>query len=187
MPITGIPGRPTTQGKNGRSHQTLQRFLKANRPHNLSALRKLIQRYREHYNRRRPHRALHQSTPEMAWQTLEHTPATEPLHLSVLQAKAAHYLQHRRPPWLNLPLMATNTSWFRTVAPQVESRRRCCRFGADWLLANVQHRLHQSCRSLCAIPVSVTRARQSRPRVPGRLPTLRGVYRGPTCRGSQAR
>src|SRR5690625_7215726 len=32
----------------------------------------------------------------MAWQILEHTPATEPLHLSVLQAKAAHYLQHRR-------------------------------------------------------------------------------------------
>lgn len=96
MPITGMPGRPTTQGKNERSHQTLQRFLKANRPQNLSALRKLIQRYREHYNRRRPHQALHQSTPEMAWQILEHTPATEPLHLSVLQAKAAHYLQHRR-------------------------------------------------------------------------------------------
>lgn len=29
MPITGLPGRPTTQGKNERSHQTLQRFLDA--------------------------------------------------------------------------------------------------------------------------------------------------------------
>lgn len=96
MPITGIPGRPTTQGKNERSHQTLQRFLKVNKPQNLSELRKLIQRYRGHYNRRRPHQALNQATPEIAWQTLEHTPATEPIHLSVLEAKAAQYLQHRR-------------------------------------------------------------------------------------------
>ena len=96
MPITGIPGRPTTQGKNERSHQTLQRFLKVNKPQNLSELRKLIQRYRGHYNRRRPHQALNQATPEIAWQTLEPTPATEPIHLSVLEAKAAQYLQHRR-------------------------------------------------------------------------------------------
>lgn len=36
MPITGLPGRPTTQGKNERSHQTLQQFLKANRPQTLA-------------------------------------------------------------------------------------------------------------------------------------------------------
>lgn len=32
MPISGLPGRPTTQGKNERSHQTLIRFLDANTP-----------------------------------------------------------------------------------------------------------------------------------------------------------
>ncbi|ALQ30998.1 hypothetical protein ATC04_10790 [Arthrobacter sp. YC-RL1] len=32
MPITGLPGRPTTQGKNERSHQTLQRFLQTKNP-----------------------------------------------------------------------------------------------------------------------------------------------------------
>lgn len=96
MPISGIPGRPTTQGKNERSHQTLRRFLDANKPQDLAALRTLMTRYREHYNRRRPHQSLNQSTPEIAWQTLEHTPATEPIHLSVLEAKAAEYAQKRR-------------------------------------------------------------------------------------------
>lgn len=93
MPISGLPGRPTTQGKNERSHQTLRRFLDANKPQDLTGLRRLITRYREHSNRRRPHQSLNQATPEIAWQTLEHTPATEPIHLSVLEAKAAEYLQ----------------------------------------------------------------------------------------------
>lgn len=96
MPITGLPGRPTTQGKNERSHQTLQRFLKANKPRDLADLRRLIQRYRKHYNTRRPHQSLNQATPEMAWTTLEHTPATEPIPLSVLEAKAAEYSAKRR-------------------------------------------------------------------------------------------
>ncbi len=96
MPISGLPGRPTTQSKNERSHQTLNRFLVANKPQDLADMRRLITRYREHYNRRRPDQELNQSTPEIAWQTLAHTPAMEPLHLSVLQAKAAEYLSHRR-------------------------------------------------------------------------------------------
>lgn len=96
MPISGIPGRPTTQGKNEHSHQTLRRFLDANKPQDLADLRRLITRYREHYNRRMPHQSLNQSTPEIAWQTLEHTPAIEPIHLSVLEAKAAEYLRNRR-------------------------------------------------------------------------------------------
>lgn len=91
-----FPGRATTQGKNERSHQTLRRFLKAHKPQDLTRLRNLITRYREHYNRRRPHQSLNLSTPEIAWQTLEHTPATEPIHLSVLEAKAAEYLQKRK-------------------------------------------------------------------------------------------
>lgn len=96
MPISGMPGRPTTQGKNERSHQTLRRFLDANKPQDLTGLRSLITPYREHYNRRRPHQSLNQSTPEIAWKTLEHTPVTEPIHLSVLEAKASEYRQKRR-------------------------------------------------------------------------------------------
>lgn len=96
MSISGMPGRPTTQGKNERSHQNLRRFLDANKPQDLTGLRSLITRYREHYNRRRPHQSSKQATPEIAWQTLKHTPATEPLHLSMLKAKAAEYLHKRK-------------------------------------------------------------------------------------------
>ena len=96
MPITGLPGRPTTQGKNERSHRTLQRFLTANKPKDLADVQKLIRRYREHYNTRRPHQSLNQATPQAAWELLEHTPATEPIALSVLEAKAAEYLSKRR-------------------------------------------------------------------------------------------
>ena len=58
LPISGMPGRPTTQRKNERSHQTSQRFLTANNPHDLADIRTLINRFREHYNRRRPHQSL---------------------------------------------------------------------------------------------------------------------------------
>lgn len=96
MPITGRPGRPTTQGKNERSHQTLIRFLDAHPPATLEQARHRIEKFREHYNTRRPHQALGQSTPHTAWQVLEHTPAVEPLELSVLEAKAAEYRGKRR-------------------------------------------------------------------------------------------
>ncbi|MFJ5870164.1 integrase core domain-containing protein [Dietzia maris] len=96
MPITGLPGRPTTQGKNERSHQTLTRFLNANRPATLEQLRERITRFREHYNHRRPHQALDQSTPKTAWDLLEHTAATEPIRMEVLEAKASQYRQARR-------------------------------------------------------------------------------------------
>lgn len=96
MPISGLPGKPTTQGKSERSHQTLIRFLNANRPATLEELRERIRRYREHYNHRRPHQALNQATPKTAWDLLAHTPATEPIPLLVLEAKAAEYRQARR-------------------------------------------------------------------------------------------
>ncbi|MGO1694084.1 MAG: integrase core domain-containing protein [Arthrobacter sp.] len=96
MPISGLPGKPTTQGKNERSHQTLQRFLQANRPGTLEQLRERIARYRQHYNHRRPHQSLNQSTPDTAWELLVHTPATEPLALAVLESKAAEYRRVRR-------------------------------------------------------------------------------------------
>ncbi|MEB0268034.1 integrase core domain-containing protein, partial [Cryobacterium sp. 10I5] len=95
MPISGLPGKPTTQGKNERSHQTLIRYLDADRPVTLEQLRARIQRFREHYNNRRPHQALEHATPRAAWDLLEHTPATEPIPLSVLEAKASEYRQAR--------------------------------------------------------------------------------------------
>ncbi len=48
MLISGLPGKPTTQGKNERSHQTLIRFLDAGRPDTLEQLRGRVQRFREH-------------------------------------------------------------------------------------------------------------------------------------------
>lgn len=96
MPITGIPGRPTTQGKNERSHQTLIRFLDANPPTSLEETRRRIKVFVEHYNHRRPHQALRDATPGSAWELLTHTPATEPIPLVVLEAKAAEYLAKRR-------------------------------------------------------------------------------------------
>ena len=96
MPISGIPGKPTTQGKNERSHQTLLRFLDANTPGTLQQLRSRIATFRDHYNNRHPHQALNDATPRAAWDLLEHTPATEPISLMVLEAKASEYLQVRR-------------------------------------------------------------------------------------------
>lgn len=103
MPITGLPGKPTTQGKNERSHQTLVRFLDAHKPANLEQLRARISRYREHYNNRRPHQSLDQATPGTAWELLAHTPAAEPIPVAVLQGKAARYRQLRT---LDAQLMA---------------------------------------------------------------------------------
>ncbi|MFB0833948.1 transposase family protein [Arthrobacter halodurans] len=48
MPISGLPGKPTTQGKNERAHQTLQRFLEADRPGSLEQSRERIARYKQH-------------------------------------------------------------------------------------------------------------------------------------------
>lgn len=95
MPISGLPGKPTTQGKNERSHQTLLRFLDAHQPASLEQLQGRIRRFRDHYTNRRPHQALDLATPRTAWDALQHTPATKPIPLSVLEAKASPYSQVR--------------------------------------------------------------------------------------------
>lgn len=67
--ITGRPYRPTTQGKNERSHQTLQRFLRARSgAGTIEQLQALVDEFDEHFNTRRPHQALtDHATPLEAW------------------------------------------------------------------------------------------------------------------------
>lgn len=54
-----------------------------------------IRRFRDQYNSRRPHQSLNDATPAQAWNLVEHTPATEPIPMAVLEAKAREYLQAR--------------------------------------------------------------------------------------------
>jgi transposase InsO family protein len=84
LPILGVrqkngsPGHPQTQGKTERFHQTLQRWLRA-RPlaRTLPELQRQLEEFREHYNERRPHRALHRRTPgEVYRATPKAAPAT---------------------------------------------------------------------------------------------------------------
>jgi transposase InsO family protein len=60
----GSPGHPQTQGKVERFHQTLKRWLSAQPPaRTVSELQRQLDRWREHYNERRPHRSLRGRTP----------------------------------------------------------------------------------------------------------------------------
>jgi transposase InsO family protein len=72
----GSPGHPQTQGKVERFHQTLQRWLKARPPaRTLPELQRQLDEFRDHYNERRPHRALARSTPGTAYRA---TPKAAP-------------------------------------------------------------------------------------------------------------
>jgi transposase InsO family protein len=72
----GAPGHPQTQGKTERFHQTLQRWLAA-RPtaRTRAELQQQLDQFREHYNERRPHRALQRRTPGDAYRA---TPKAAP-------------------------------------------------------------------------------------------------------------
>jgi transposase InsO family protein len=74
----GSPGHPQTQGKTERFHQTLQRWLRARPPaRTLTELQGQLDEFREHYNQRRPHRALGRRTPAEAYHaTPKAAPAT---------------------------------------------------------------------------------------------------------------
>lgn len=84
LPILGVqqkngsPGHPQTQGKTERFHQTLQRWLRARPPARTAAeLQRQLDELREHYNQRRPHRALQRRTPSEVYQaTPKAVPAT---------------------------------------------------------------------------------------------------------------
>jgi transposase InsO family protein len=72
----GSPGHPQTQGKTERFHQTLQRWLTPRPPAKSTAdLQRQLDEFRAHYNERRPHRALHRTTPGDAYRA---TPKAAP-------------------------------------------------------------------------------------------------------------
>lgn len=75
--ITGRPGRPTTQGKNERFHQTLFKWL-GKRPlvDTIAELQAQVDRFDVLYNTTRPHQSLPgRITPQRAWDA---TPVAEP-------------------------------------------------------------------------------------------------------------
>lgn len=74
LPVLGIqqkngsPAHPQTQGKIERFHQTLKRFLAAQATaRTLPDLQDQLDRFREHYNEHRPHRARDRATPGTAY------------------------------------------------------------------------------------------------------------------------
>jgi putative transposase len=79
-PITGKPGKPTTQGKNERFHQTLFRYL--NRQPAAATLEQLqaqVDTFDHAYNTERAHQALPAGmTPQLAWDATPKAPAPEP-------------------------------------------------------------------------------------------------------------
>ncbi|MEX2534009.1 MAG: integrase core domain-containing protein [Trueperaceae bacterium] len=91
--ISGQFRRPTTQGKNERSHQTLQRFLDAHVPRSVQQVRALLIEYREYYNNRRHHQSLPvEMTPAQAWTAAEHRPSNgTPIPQGNLEARALAY------------------------------------------------------------------------------------------------
>ena len=64
------PGHPTTCGKTERFQQTMKKWLRAqpDQPTTIAELQTLLDRFRDEYNHRRPHRSLeHRSTPATAY------------------------------------------------------------------------------------------------------------------------
>ena len=106
----GSPGHPQTQGKIERFHQTLKRWLHAQPPATtITHLQHQLDRFREHYNEQRPHRALDRHTPGHAYRTTPkavpatngHTPGHYRLrydrldtrgHMSLRRAGRMHHL-----------------------------------------------------------------------------------------------
>lgn len=71
--ITGKPGRPTTQGKNERFHQTLFRWLdKQSLAESVAELQEQVDRFDVIYNTERGHQGLPgRITPQAAWEATE--------------------------------------------------------------------------------------------------------------------
>lgn len=86
-PITGKPGRPTTQGKNERLHRTLFKYLdKQPIAATIAELQTHVDAFDVIYNNERPHQALPgRVRPQQAWDA---TPVAEPPRPSPADAPA---------------------------------------------------------------------------------------------------
>jgi transposase InsO family protein len=93
-PISGQVGKPTTQGKNERLHQTLQKFLEAHRPITTPEhLDQFLDQFADEYNNHRPHQQLSDGieTPAEAYTAavthcivnVGHEHAGQTLHITV--------------------------------------------------------------------------------------------------------
>jgi transposase InsO family protein len=80
VPITGKPGKPTTQGKNERFHQTLFRYLdKQPLAGSIIELQEQVDAFDVVYNCDRPHQGLPgRITPKAAWEATPVVPAPRP-------------------------------------------------------------------------------------------------------------
>jgi putative transposase len=92
-PITGKPGKPTTQGKNERFHQTLFRWLDQQPlAATLRDLQAQVDLFDHVYNTQRPHQALPgRITPQQAWDAtpLAEAPIGAPGALRAVRSMAA--------------------------------------------------------------------------------------------------
>jgi hypothetical protein len=67
-PIASTPGHPQTCGKVERFHQTLKKWLsKQPAATDIAELQAQLDRFIDHYNHHRPHRALRGATPASVW------------------------------------------------------------------------------------------------------------------------
>lgn len=98
-PISGRAGKPTTQGKDERSHQTLRKVLTAHAPTTVAQARDVIARYRQRYNHARHHQGLPGNmTPAQAWDAAEHQPSDgTAIPIERLALRAASYRRHKNP------------------------------------------------------------------------------------------
>lgn len=86
-PITGKPGKPTTQGKNERFHQSMHKYLNAKPPaKTMDELQAHVDAFDAYYNAEREHQGLAPGlTPQEAWDATEvATPPAPPVAESVV-------------------------------------------------------------------------------------------------------
>ena len=93
--ITGKPGKPTTQGKNERFHQTLFRYLdRQPLAETLEQLQSQVDAFDRIYNTERPHQGLPgRITPQQAWDA---TPVAEPPRPKQAPAPASATAEYSR-------------------------------------------------------------------------------------------
>ncbi|GAB3539003.1 integrase core domain-containing protein [Arthrobacter tecti] len=90
-PITGKPGKPTTQGKNERFHQTLHKYLHRQPPaETMVDLQAQVDAFDRYYNTERVHQALPPGmTPQEAWEATPLAPApTPPVPAAISEEKS---------------------------------------------------------------------------------------------------